>query len=141
MTDFELQVAKWAASTPLELLEDELRELERRRMELEVRIDVLRRHVSLLGAARDLASGLTVHGPALSKRDAVLRVLSDAPSEGMRLAEIRRALVQRGWLTGDRRATHALEVAVATMAQRGELRRIRRGLYELPRPLSDQVAA
>lgn len=142
MTDLELQVAHWAASTPLGLLEDELRALEEQRLELAARIEILKRHVGLLHAVRSLASGTPSAGvPAPPKRDAVLRVLADAPGSAMRLAEIREALIDRGWLGNDRRATHALEVAVATMAQRGEVLRIRRGLYQLPTHIPDEAAA
>jgi len=70
-----------------------------------------------------------------TKREAVLAFLSERPDENFRLVEIRQALIGRGWMTDGRRAVHALEVAVATMAERGDIQRVRKGIYALrPRP-------
>ena len=68
---------------------------------------------------------------AATKREAVLAFLSEAPDLELKLVEIRRALIGRGWLTHGPGSIHALEVAVAGMAERGEIQGVRKGHYRL----------
>jgi hypothetical protein len=66
-----------------------------------------------------------------TKREAVLAYLTEAPDSVFKLVDIRRALVERAWMNNDKSSIHALEVAVIEMAERGELRRVRKGYYKL----------
>jgi hypothetical protein len=66
-----------------------------------------------------------------TKREAVLAYLAEQPEAAFRLVEIRKGLIARGWMTSERRAIHALEVAVSGMADRGEIHRVRKGIYRL----------
>jgi len=141
MADLDPAVAQWAAAVPLEHVVRELETLERERLRLDARIALLKRHVGLLSAVRAFANGSAAPLPVPSKRDAILRVLAENPTSALKLSEIREELVRRGWLAGDRRSVHALEVAITSMARRGDLRRVRRGLYELAPPPSHEVAA
>lgn len=66
------------------------------------------------------------------KRLAVLRLLAETPGRAWRLAEVRQALIERGWLEDSDRASHALQVTLLGMAQRGELNKPRTGFYRIP---------
>jgi hypothetical protein len=114
----------------------ELAELERRRSAIEVEIASRMRSLKAWESAqRSLAPRtqslhLTSSAQHPTKREAVLALLSESSSE-IKLADIRRALIERGWMSDDRKSIHALEVAAIAMAERGELRRPRKGFYAL----------
>jgi hypothetical protein len=62
---------------------------------------------------------------------AVLRFLSETTGRAWRLADLKAALIGRGWLEDSDRARHALQVTVLAMAKRGELEKPRTGYYSL----------
>lgn len=70
-----------------------------------------------------------VPGQLPTKREAVLELLGEYPDSDFKLIEIRRALIDRGLMTNSQ--AHALEVAVREMERRGEIRRVRKGIYTL----------
>jgi hypothetical protein len=70
-----------------------------------------------------------VAGQMPTKREAVLSFLAENPDSEFKLVEIRRGLIERGAMTNEQ--AHALEVAVRDMESRGEIRRVRKGIYTL----------
>lgn len=117
----------------IEAAKRQLAELERDRTQLDRRIDTtLRRLRAWEAAHRTLGRGSTLPTVARvphTKREAALLLLAERPHEELRLVEIRRALIERGWMTNTQ--AHALEVAVTGMAARGEIARVRKGVYSL----------
>jgi hypothetical protein len=111
----------------------QLAELERDRTQLDRRIDTtLRRLRAWEAAYRSLGRGSVPPSVGLvphTKREAALLFLAERPNEELRLVDIRRALIDRGWMTNAQ--AHALEVAVTEMAARGEIARVRKGVYSL----------
>ena len=114
-----------------------LAELERRRQEIDAEIAAHGRKLRTwqnvrgsLGYDKGRQLRLVRDAPP-TKREAVLGFLSDYPEGDFKLVEIRRALIERGWMTGEKNDIHALEVAVIGMAERGEIHRIRKGIYTL----------
>jgi hypothetical protein len=75
-----------------------------------------------------------------SKPDGLLTVLAEAPGRKMRLREIRLELISRGWMGIGAAERHALEVAAATLAKRGEVDRVSRGIYRLHVPTEDHAS-
>ena len=66
-----------------------------------------------------------------ARREAVLALLGEKPDHAWKLAEMRAAMVQRGWLAADDSAAHALGVVVSKMARSGEIARPQTGYYQL----------
>jgi hypothetical protein len=60
---------------------------------------------------------------------ALVGFLREHHGEVFKLVEVRRALIARGWMRDEPRDRHALEVAALALAERGEIRRVRRGVY------------
>ncbi len=117
----------------IEAAKRQVAELERDRTQLDRRIDTTLRRLRAWETAhrtlgRGSASSLVARVPH-TKREAALLFLAEHPHEELRLVEIRRALIERGWMT-DAQA-HALEVAITGMAARGEIARLRKGVYSL----------
>jgi hypothetical protein len=83
------------------------------------------------GAEGETRAATTTDQRHPPKRMAVLRLLSETPGRTWRLADIRKTLVERGWLEDSDRARHALQVALLGMAKRGELEKPRTGFYRL----------
>ena len=112
----------------------ELSELERQRSQLDEKIAA---HTRRIRTWETTQRTLRQQPPRLralesapaTKRDAVLAFLADYPDDEFKLIDIRRALIERGWMTNAQ--SHALEVAVVGMAQRGEIQRVRKGIYTL----------
>jgi hypothetical protein len=77
-----------------------------------------------------------VPGQQPTKREAALAFLAEHPDSEFKLIEIRRALIERGAMTNDQ--AHALEVAVREMEARGEIRRVRKGIYTLRSRIDDE---
>ena len=117
----------------IEAAKFQLAELERDRTQLDGRIDTtLRRLRAWEAAYRTLGQGSGLPSVTCvphTKREAALLLLAERPDQELRLVEIRRALIERGWMTNAQ--AHALEVAVAEMAARGEIARVRKGVYSL----------
>jgi hypothetical protein len=117
----------------IEAAKRQLADLERDRTQLDRRIDTTLRQLRAgQTALRALGRGSASPSVALvphTKRDAVLLFLAEHPFEELRLVEIRRALIERGWMTAAH--VHALEVAITGMAARGEVARVRKGVYSL----------
>jgi len=117
----------------IEAAKFQLAELERDRTQLDGRIDTTVCRLRAWEAAhRTLGQGSAL--PSVTrvphtKREAALLLLAERPDQELRLVEIRRALIERGWMTNAQ--AHALEVAVAEMAARGEITRVRKGVYSL----------
>lgn len=65
------------------------------------------------------------------KRQAVLRLLSEAPGRSWKLSDIRDVLIQRRWLEDTDKARHALQVTVLNMAKRGDIEKPRKGIYRV----------
>jgi hypothetical protein len=114
-----------------------LTELQRKREELDKEISAYARK---LRAYEGFQRSLDPQAPHLrlvggdtppTKREAVLGFLSEDPEGHFKLIEIRRGLLERGWMSSDKRSIHALEVAVIEMERRGEIRRVRKGVYTL----------
>jgi hypothetical protein len=110
----------------------ELAALERQREDLEKEIAAQARRLRAWETARRTlgrqpAQLRAVDSEPPTKREAVLALLSQFPSDEFKLIEIRRALIERGWMTHAQ--AHALEVAVIEMARRGEIHRVRKGYY------------
>jgi hypothetical protein len=121
----------WLNAFPADRVRSELQSLERQRHQLDERISVLRRRLALWESAKAADENGIVTDPRLlpSKRQAISQILDEHPLRTFRLVEIREALVARGWLEVNHRSIHALEVAAAAMAKRGEIVRPRRGYY------------
>lgn len=66
-----------------------------------------------------------------SRREAVLALLGENPDHAWKLAEIRAAMVERGWLAPDDSVAHSLGVVVSKMARSGEIARPQTGYYQL----------
>lgn len=118
---------------------ERLQALQRQRDTVEDLIAAESRKLRAWQQARDSIKNPTpplraVPGHLPTKREAVLALLGAHPDSDFRLIEIRRALIERGEMTNDQ--AHALEVAVRDMEGRGEIRRVRRGIYTL-RPRSE----
>ncbi|MEJ7566992.1 MAG: hypothetical protein WKF41_01895 [Gaiellaceae bacterium] len=119
-----------------------LRELHGERDRIEREIGAVTRKLRVWESARDSIRG--GEGPGLrlvatdarTKRELVLAFLNEHPDTEFKLVEIRRALQDRGWLANDKKAIHALEVAVLGMAERAEIHRnrARKGFYRLRSP-------
>jgi len=65
------------------------------------------------------------------KRQAVLRLLAEAPGRSWKLSDIRDVLIQRRWLEDSEKARHALQVTVLNMAKRGDIEKPRKGIYRV----------
>jgi hypothetical protein len=138
----------WLDDFPVAALDKRLTALLLQRRELDVEIRFLQaqlmRHRQYLEDLRPGAAGRERPTPASDasgaqpktqtppKRLAALRLLSEAPGRAWRLAEIRQALIDRGWLEDNDRARHALQVTLLAMAKRGELQKPRTGFYQMP---------
>lgn len=121
----------------------EVEELHRQREQLDREITDKVRKLRAWEYARDsltrprAGSLVAVPDELPTKREAVLAFLGEHPDEDFKLIQIRRGLIARGWMAGDAASIHALEVAVRTMEQRGELRRPRKGIYTM-RPRAEE---
>lgn len=127
VVDFETELERLRAAVPTARIREELLALERERRRLEHRIAVLRTKLDVW-LRLDTATAGDNSRRFPSKRDAVLALLREG-REARPLADIREELVARGWMSDDPASRHALEVAVAAMAKRRELVRLRRGVY------------
>lgn len=135
----EERLDRWVEQFPIEAVRQELAALQQQKGSIEAAIRALNARLALWEAARRAAdeAGADWHVLVSSegrasyptKREAVLALLSEAPHAEWRLRDIRQELVSRGWLSYDRKAAHALEVAATMMAKRGEIHRVRKGIY------------
>jgi hypothetical protein len=66
----------------------------------------------------------------ITMRGAVLTLLAENPNRPWKQAEIRQALVRRGWMPSDESRAHYLGVVLSKMARNGELERPERGYYK-----------
>jgi hypothetical protein len=99
--------------------------------EAKLRVWDATRH-SLSGSSGSLHA--VTEGRLPTKPEAVLALLGEQPRARFRLAEIRDALIERGWMENTRQARHALEVAALNLAKRGAIQRIQKGVYWLGTP-------
>lgn len=130
------QIVRAIEGTSVEVLTAELQQVERR-------ADFLRAAIALKQASntREVASQLfppeeeapeaSENGTRPSKRQAVLRLLSETPSRSTKASAIRTRLVERDWLDDTPSATHSLGVTLSKMYKRGELSRPRKGFYKI----------
>jgi hypothetical protein len=129
----------------IEATERELAELHRRRDSIDREIGLYARKLRMYEGVRRSLDGnepahlrLVTREVPPTKREAVLAFLTERPDEHFKLIEIRQGLIERGWMTSDKRGIHALEVAVTNMAARGEVHRVRKGIYAL-RPRTETL--
>jgi hypothetical protein len=69
-------------------------------------------------------------GAPTGRRDAIRRVLREQRNQPMASGEIKRAMLDRGWMTPEQ--DNLFYAAISTMAKRGHLLRLEDGRYMLP---------
>jgi hypothetical protein len=75
---------------------------------------------------------ITTPDAPITMRQAVLTLLAENPNRPRKQAEIRQALMRRGWMPPDESRAHYLGVVLSKLARNGELERPERGYYKLP---------
>lgn len=133
--ELEAEIADGLAQL-IEVQRAEIDALLREREALDQKINARQRKLRSWETART-SLGTAAQKPALqlvaaappTKREAVLAFLAESSASEHKLIDIRRALLARGWML--EAEVHALEVAVAEMARRGEIGRPRKGVYRL----------
>ena len=128
----EAKLDEWVNSFPIDTIREHLSDLERQKGDIEAAIESLNRRLRIWQAMHATSVGQGDLVPLPSKRDAVLTLLERDPSREFSLAEIRAMLINDGLLRNDLKAQHALEVTVSNMTKRGEIHRVRKGIYRLP---------
>jgi hypothetical protein len=134
---------EWLDGFPAKRVERRLTELLARRRELDVEIRFLQTQLvrwrdylaELRGEERPQvappqATSRTEQREYPTKRQAVLRLLSENPRRPWKLSEMRETLVKRGWLEDSGRAAHALQVTVLKMAKAGQIEKPEVGVYK-----------
>lgn len=108
---------------PREQLREALAELQTMRAVIDEQIDALRRLLEPVAF-----TGKTTYP---RKRDAVLGLLRERAGSEMPLAQIRAHLVTRGEIPNTRKAAHALQMMLSTLAREGEVERVKQGVYRI----------
>ncbi len=128
----------WLRSFPIDEVKRQIADLEREQEGIAEAIAGLRRRLTMWSALSEFTSMESADTPRSgvgqvpSKRDALLALLAEAQGQPSRLVEMREEMIARGWLARTPQAIHALEVAATTLAQRGEVERVKKGVYRLP---------
>ncbi len=69
--------------------------------------------------------------PALTKREAIFRLMNEQPLSPWKLADLRRTLIERQWIGDDKKSKHAFDVALSKLYKRGVIDRIGPATYKL----------
>jgi hypothetical protein len=119
------QLDAWLKDFPKQETEARIRELER---ELSGLRGAIAMHESL--ATNGTEPPKEIAGEPSNRPEAIRRVLRDRGNEPASSGEIKRALLEHGWLTEGQ--LNLYYAAVSTMTKRGHLLRLQDGRYVLP---------
>jgi hypothetical protein len=135
------EVEKWLESLPEKTIEGELDDLRRERHGIDQRIEVREQALAMKralaresdggaeGDDRPQPSRIRAMNPPIRGREAIRKVIAATPEkETWTIAEMRRAIVDRGWIAN----THAVQVNLSRMYRDGELSKAGTGIYCLP---------
>jgi hypothetical protein len=93
------------------------------------------RDVSIVAASEAKRNGQTPAqkplAPSFTKREAIFKLMNEQPLSPWKLADLRQALVDRGWIDDDKKSKHAFDVALSQMHKRGIIDRVAAATYRL----------
>ena len=128
-------IENWLKMMPRDQIEAEIRQ---HRAEIQQLEQALQLHDRMRG--KPTPDSISQNGSAKPPlRRAALAVLETAqPGRRWQLRDIRRELVQRGWLRPDDRGRHDLQNMMLKMVRKGEVLRPKTGVYVLPKTTRTQ---
>lgn len=80
------------------------------------------------------------NGSRPAMRKAVLEIMADPSQDEWPVPELQAELIRREWLDNTSQALRSLGAALSRMTTEGEVDRVRRGVYKLPKSASELAA-
>lgn len=143
-------VNEWVDAFPLAAVRAALKELQRQRDEIDIRILDLEDKVLVYQSIRPAARSRNGKGPEVGsvatspqaavgrrktpRREAFYKILEAEPEKSFPLAEIRDRLVAMGHMADTKAERHSLQVMASKMFKRGEIARPQDGFYKFLPP-------
>ena len=136
----------WVGQLNVQLVQAEVEELEAKKVEIDYEIDRRRQAIALYrpvepGQPLPASQNGTVAASDQEESDvppvtsvAMRKIMEEYPDRRFTVAQLGREMVQRGWGTPGGLLRSRIQAAGRRMEKKGELRRPKPGVYQLPMP-------